>query len=356
MLLVQVEHSFDFLSDEYAELFSHSHATAFQSPLWLDRLYARLVPHVGAQPLIVTVRSRADGRLAMVLPLLRQRRGAMRVVGFADLRVSDYASPVCDELKFARILRDKTACDEIRQALMPYDMIRVQKMIDGSMKLEHLLDAKSRMSMKMNSYAVPLSAPFSQWRADNISRSYRKELDKKGRRLRRKGEVRFECSADPEVIEGTFHTMREHRRSRFQGNDLLQKGAYFDFYVDIAIRGARAGLSRTYTLFLDGRPIAGIWGLLHKHEFLAILKGFDLAGYKTCSIGALAFERVARDCVERGDVSLDFTIGDEPYKRLFGARPTGMWMIARSGSRLGSIANFVVDQLPWARRLAKRLP
>jgi hypothetical protein len=33
-----------------------------------------------------------------------------------------------------------------------------------------------------------------------------------------------------------------------------------------------------------------------------------------------------------------------------------MWMIARSGSRLGSIANFVVDQLPWARRLAKRLP
>ena len=83
------------------------------SPLWLDRLYARLVPHVGAQPLIVTVRSRADGRLVMVLPLLRQRRGAMRVVEFADLRVSDYASPVCDEFTFARILRDQAACAEI---------------------------------------------------------------------------------------------------------------------------------------------------------------------------------------------------------------------------------------------------
>ena len=88
MFLVQAEHSFDFLSAEYAELFSRSHATAFQSPLWLDRLYTRLVPHVGAQPLIVTVRARADGRLVMVLPLLRQRRGAMRVVEFADLRVS----------------------------------------------------------------------------------------------------------------------------------------------------------------------------------------------------------------------------------------------------------------------------
>jgi len=354
--LVQVEPSFDFRSDEYAELFSHSHATAFQSPLWLDRLYARLVPHVGAQPLVITVRSRADGRLAMVLPLLRQRRGAMRVVELADLRVSDYVAPVCNEFTFARILRDKTACEEIRRALMPYDLIRVQKMIDGSMALEQLLDVKSRTAMKMNAYAVPLSAPFARWRAESISRSYGKELDKKGRQLRRKGEVRFECSADPEAIKGTFHAMREYRRARFQDDDLLQKDPYFDFYVDTAIRGAQAGLSRTYTLFLDGRPIAGVWGLLHKHEFLVILGGFDLAGYKNYSIGALVFEQVARDCIERGDISLDFTIGDEPYKRLFGAQPTSLWMITRPGSRLGSIANFVVDQLPWAKRIAKRLP
>jgi CelD/BcsL family acetyltransferase involved in cellulose biosynthesis len=356
VFLVQAERSFHFLSAEYAELFSRSHATAFQNPLWLDRLYGRLVPHVGAQPLVVTVRARADGRLVMVLPLLRQRRGAMRVVEFADLRVSDYASPVCDELTFARILRDKAACQEIRQALMPYDLIRVQKMVDGSMALEQLLDVKSRTSMKMNAYAVALAGPFPRWRDINISRSYSKELDKKARQLRRKGEVRFECSADPEAIKSTFHAMREYRRTRFQDDDLLQKNPYFEFYVDTAIAGARAGLSRTYTLFLDGQPIAGVWGLLHKREFLVILGGFDLAGYKNCSIGSLMFEQVARDCIERGDTSLDFTIGDEPYKQLFGARPTSMWMITRSGSSLGSIANFVVDQLPWAKRLAKRIP
>ena len=89
-----------------------------------------------------------------------------------------------------------------------------------------------------------------------------------------------------------------------------------------AIRGADAGLSRTYTLFLDGRPIAGVFGLIHKGQFLVILGGFDLAGYKKQSIGALVFEEIARDCIERGEITLDFTIGDEPYKRLFGARPT----------------------------------
>jgi CelD/BcsL family acetyltransferase involved in cellulose biosynthesis len=356
VFLVQAEHSFDFLSGEYAELFSRSHATAFQSPLWLDRLYGRLAPDVGAQPLVVTVRARADGRLAMVLPLLRRRRGAMRVIELADLRVSDYASPVCDELTFARILRDRAACAEIRQALMPYDLIRIQKMKDGAMALERLLDVPARTSMKMNAYAVTLSAPFAKWRADSMSRSYAKELDKKGRKLHRKGEIRFECAADPDAIRRTFHVMRDFRQRRFEDSDLLQKDIYFEFYLDTAIRGAPAGLARTYTLFLDGQPIAGVWGILHKRQFLVLLGGFDFVEYKNYSIGSLVFEHVARDCIARGDISLDFTIGDEPYKLLFGARPTRMWMITRSGSRLGSIAHFVVDQLPWAKRLAKRLP
>ena len=351
MFLVQAEHSFDFLSAEYAELFSRSHATAFQSPMWLDRLYARLVPHVGAHPLIVTVRARADGRLVMVLPLLRQRRGAMRVVEFADLRVSDYASPVCDEFTFARILRDQAACAEIREALMPYDLVRIQKMKDGAMALEKLLDVKSRTSMKMNAYAIALSAPFAKWRSETISRSYGKELDKKGRKLRRKGEIRLECAEDPEAIRRTFHALREFRRTRFQDSDLLQKDAYFEFYVEAAI----SGLARTYALLLDGQPIAAVWGFLHKRQFLVILSIFDFVHYKNYSTGSLMFEQVARDCIARGDVCLDFTIGDEPYKLLFGARPTRMWMIIRSGTRLGSIANFVVDQWPWAKRLAKRL-
>ena len=85
MFLVQAEHSFDFLSAEYAELFSRSHATAFQSPLWLDRLYTRLVPHVGAQPLIVTPATditvryqRANGHDLVWVQFIDPHRGPVR--------------------------------------------------------------------------------------------------------------------------------------------------------------------------------------------------------------------------------------------------------------------------------------
>src|SRR5258708_4369402 len=83
------------------DAFDGTDATAFQHPLWLDSLYRKLVPSAAAKPLIVVVRYRATGALAAVLPLLRVRRGPMRTIEFADLRVSDYLAPVCTAKTFA---------------------------------------------------------------------------------------------------------------------------------------------------------------------------------------------------------------------------------------------------------------
>ena len=87
---VCIDDAFDFLSEDYAELFGRSDATAFQHPLWLDSLYRKLAPAAAAKPLIVVVRARATGALAAVLPFLRGRRGPMRPHEFADHRVCDY--------------------------------------------------------------------------------------------------------------------------------------------------------------------------------------------------------------------------------------------------------------------------
>jgi len=169
--------------------------------------------------------------------------------------------------------------------------------------------------------------------------------------------VQFECSSDAAAIKSTFESMRRYRLPRFEhagDRDLLQQPLYFDFYIDVARSGAASGIARTYTLSIDGRTIAGVMGLAHQGQFLVLLGGFDHASFKNQSIGALMFEDVGRDCIERGDTVLDFTIGDEPYKQLFGAEPTEMWMFTKAGSRLGSLASFVVAQVPGAKNFAKR--
>jgi CelD/BcsL family acetyltransferase involved in cellulose biosynthesis len=85
------------------------------------------------------------------------------------------------------------------------------------------------------------------------------------------------------------------------------------------------------------------------------MSAFDVDGYKSQSLGALMFEQVAKDCIERGDRILDFTIGDEPYKRLFGAQPSPMWTVTQTGSAAGTLVEFALKQAPWIKLAAKRM-
>jgi CelD/BcsL family acetyltransferase involved in cellulose biosynthesis len=352
---ISLEPAYDFLSDEYAALFAGSRATAFQHPLWLDRIYRALAPQVNAEPVVVTVRWRHNGRLAMLLPLLRRRHGILRVIEFADLQVSDYAAPVSDEQAVGRIAGDGQVREKIRALLKPYDLIRIQKLSEEGLPLEQLLGISRRSAMAMSAHAVSLQGPYAQWEQQNIGSSYRKELEKKRRQLGRKGAVRFACAQDSDEIARTFEAMRRYRRERFDGGDLLQQPLYFDFYLDIARNGKGSGLSRTYTLWLDQEPIGGVWGLYHQNRFLVLLCGFDLASHKNQSIGALTFADVAHDCIERQDRVLDFTIGDESYKRLFGACPSTLWAISAPGTPLGRLASLVADHVPWAVKVAKEV-
>lgn len=354
MVIVGVENRFDFLSAEYAELFSRSDATVFQHPLWLDRVYSRLAPSRSAQPLVITARAR-NNELLMVLPLLRRRQGGIRLIEFADLGVSDYITPICSAAALAQVSGDEAARKAIRAALLPYDVLRLPKLKDSSKGFEPLFGAKPRALMPMSAYPVPLPHSFEAWRNGYLDRSYGKELDKKARQLHRKGKVRFECCDDPELIKLAFAAMREFRGLRFAASDLLQATAYFDFYLDIAIAGRARGLARTYLMTIDDVPIAGVLGLAHRHELSVVLGGFDQVRFRKQSIGSLAFQEVARDAIGRGDVCLDFTIGDEPYKRLFGAQPASMWTIEATGSPIGRATAFLVKQLPWLKTVSKRL-
>jgi CelD/BcsL family acetyltransferase involved in cellulose biosynthesis len=309
---VRIENAFDFLSPEYAALFNGSAATAFQHPIWLDGLYGKLVPKTGANPLIVVIHDRASGTLSMVLPLVRVRRGPIRTVEFADLRVSDYLVPVCTEEMFSHLLRDEYACRQIRRIVGRFDLLRMPKLPDGRIPVENLLGAPRRVAMDINAYSTVLVAPFEQWRANALDRSYQKELAKKWRQLQKKGTLSFSCCEDSASIAAAMDVMRKLRGPRFQAQgdgDLLQRPEYFDFYSDVATRGL-GSFVRLYAMKLDGNVIAAVLGLHHGDRLLIIMSAFDIAGFKNQSLGALTFEQVAKDCIERGDRILDFTIGD----------------------------------------------
>jgi CelD/BcsL family acetyltransferase involved in cellulose biosynthesis len=349
LFTIRQERGFDFLSVEYRRLFEEAHATAFQHPIWLDRLYGALASELDAEPLVITAREEG-GRLRMVLPLVRRRQKGVRLIEFADLLVSDYACPVGDEAAFRALAGDPKVRSTIRDLLKPYDVVRIKKLPDGAPSLDRILPAPSRSRMAVSSHATALSGSFSDWQAAAMSSSYVKELARKRRRLIRRGTPTFEFLQEPRLVEEAFEQFRIWRASRFVG-DLLQQDSYFAFYNQVAVAGAASGFSRTFRLALDGVTIGVVWVVCSKGASVMLMGGFDFETYKGCSIGALAFEDLARDCIARGDTVLDFSIGDEPYKAGFGCRPSPLWMISASGTPLGLIANSVAPHLSrWSAK------
>jgi CelD/BcsL family acetyltransferase involved in cellulose biosynthesis len=353
---IAIEPAFDFASREYAALFAASEATAFQHPLWLAALYGKLLAANDATPLVIVVR-RADRSLAMVLPLLKRRYAALSVVEFADLRVSDFVAPVAARPSFEAILADAALLRRLRSLLKPYDLLRIGKLEATGLPLHRLFGLDEPSRMPTNAYAVPLETDFAAWRERSLDRSYAKELDKKGRQLERKGQVAFDHVRSPADIVQTFAALRIFRRDRFElngGGELLQIPDYFEFYSAIGL-ATESGFSRIYRLSIDGRPIAGAVGLVHRGAFLVVMVGFTQNEFKNQSIGSLMLQHVARDCIARGEALLDFTIGDEAYKLIFGATPRPMLQMVRAGSPLGLVAGTMVERLPAVRALARTM-
>jgi CelD/BcsL family acetyltransferase involved in cellulose biosynthesis len=359
MFEVSIENSFDFRSPEYVDFYERAAATPFQSPVWLAALYGGLLRHNSASPLVLVVRRSVDRSLAMVLPLVRRRYSMLRVVEFADLRVSDYVSPVTDAATFAAISADGDCVARIRALTHPYDLLRIGKLADDALELERLFGIRRREAMSMSAYETSLGDNYEAWREERLGRSYCKELDKKSRQFHRLGVARFECVEDEGGIARTFEAMRVYRGLRFGNHedgtgDLLQVPPYFDFYLGLAAEG-RSRYTRTYAMTVDGRTVAGALGLVGRNgSVMVVLSGFDYDNFKSQSLGSLLFQEIARDTIERGGRVLDFTIGDEPYKLAFGARPSPMWQIARAGSPLGHAAGLLVDRMPAAKALARR--
>jgi len=141
MFEVTVEDSFDFRSKEYAELFASSPRPLFSTPFGspcCTRRSSGMVGHA-ADHRRAHRRKTGNGPAAGQAPLhVAEGRE------FADMRVSDYISPVTDEETFLRIVADVRALAAIRKHLKPYDLLRIGKLADRSLPIERLFGIDKR--------------------------------------------------------------------------------------------------------------------------------------------------------------------------------------------------------------------
>ena len=313
--------------------------TPFQTRSWLMPWYAIAGPHFGAKPLFVTVRDRSTGAPVMMLTLCVRRLGALKIIEFADGSLSDYNAPILAK-DFAPNEREmRTLWRDILSALPAADIVRLEKLptnVGGASNPVRFLQGIRPMTI--DSWRIDLPATRAAYDTELLTSTFRKELRRKGRRVESRGKATLVHARDVDDALRIFRALADMRAKRFEElgrENVLSVPALKAFYEAVIVQGWQQGFTMLSSLEVGGEIVAALFALKQADTYYLLFSAFQNGEWKSSSPGNVALDRMATHLIETGVGVFDFTIGNESYKRDFGARPQSLATVDYSRSVLG---------------------
>jgi CelD/BcsL family acetyltransferase involved in cellulose biosynthesis len=354
-VVVDVEAEFDFLSDDYRALHNLRHATAFQSPRWLDGIHRDLVPLLDAKQHTITIRNRHDGALIAVLPLVLQKIALLSVIQPADFGVCDANAVVGDPRVLENLVETRSVLDRIDELLDGASLLMFRKVRKDSFDVRRFFRGATASPCENAAYHSETGADFEIWQRKTINRKFSKELGRLGRQLEREfGRYEHRLATSEEDIRGAFAFLTTARKGRFR-SDILDNEIYANFYRSFALKGAATGDALTYVSYLNSKPIAVLFGVGCENQCHAVLIGADIENFGKYSVGIQLLYRVIKLRFDVGLHRLDFGLGNTGYKSLFRVEETLLENITMSRSPAGSAMSLIYHHSKPLKDALRRL-
>lgn len=312
----------DFLRDwqQAALRLNTGHRTAFQHGLWLGPWYAAFDY---LAPLIAVISDAATGEDIALVPMISHARRGIRVVEFADLGVSDNNAPILSlgAALDAAAMRaiGKALIDALRALPDGLDLLRLKKMpaqIGG--KPNPLMSLGRTGSSSLNGNLVLLGDDYESYQA-SIKRM---QMPRCWRVFNRHAGARFEVATDVARAHELLDVMDVQQQARMQKLGLpfvLNDETHARFYREVAREGLAEGYAVVSALVCDEGIIGTSFGVRQgaTYYLLRISHGGD--SWSSCSPGLLVIERTMAALHAKGVRRFDLSIGNQDYKRRFGA-------------------------------------
>lgn len=293
--------------------------SAFHHPNWI-RAWLATEGHAKRRTIAVVVECVASARPLMVLPLTLEIYGPAHYWAPLDHGVCDYNGTWADP-DFRPSTAEMHAIWRRIVAALPDDasFLMIDKLpADLGGRHEALIDATGLRRSHVVRHPLALDADFETLRATRFCQTNVRSLDRKRRKLGRKGRLTFEVASGAAAMEA-FETLLVWRAERYG-----ERPACSDFYRRLVEAGDPA---RVLWLALDGRPISACFGVTEPGAFRLLALGHDEA-FKNWSPGLLVIEDAIAWAIGEGAREFDFTIGSEAYKFAFGVTPEPLWLLA----------------------------
>lgn len=352
-VVIAVEKDFDFLSEEYRSFFNLRRGTIFQSPLWMDLVHRRLAPNLSAKQHTITIR-RPEGALLAVLPMVIQQASVLRVVQPADFGVCDYNSVVGDRFVLEALAADSFARQRLDEQLRAGSVLLFRKIKSDGFDPSSLLARPQVTPCENSAFWSDVGDDFEAWQRRTVRRKFSKELGRLARQLEREcGAYEHRAAASEQEVREAFQFLKEVREGRFE-SDLLRRDLYWNFYLEFALAGLQSGDCTTYVSYLDGKPVAVLFGLTGENQFHAVLLGFDAERFGKYSVGMQIIYRVIKLRFQQGFRRFDMGLGNSGYKSHFRVEETKLHNLTYSRSLAGSAFSLIYHRAKPLKNALRR--
>lgn len=314
----------DFVRDwrQAAPRLSAGHRTAFQHGPWLGAWYDAFGD---VAPLIAMITDAATGRDIAMVPMIIRSRGGVRVVEFADLGVSDNNAPILTSDGACDAVSDRAIAEALVAGLRALpeglDLLRLKKMPAHVGTRPNPLVSLGRLgSCSVNGNLVLTGDDYAAYET-SIKRM---KLPRCWRAFNRHAGARFELAADVDTALKFLDAMDLQQQQRMKELELpfvLNDDSHAKFYRDVVRQGVAEGYAVVSALLCDEGVIATSFGLRYGATYWLLRISNAGKPWSSLSPGLLVAERTMAALHPQGIRRFDLSVGNQKYKRRFGALP-----------------------------------
>jgi CelD/BcsL family acetyltransferase involved in cellulose biosynthesis len=325
--------------------------TPFQRIEWHRALTDAFgVEETGAVRIVVV---REAGRPVALAPLALSDRLGCRTLSWLGAFRADYNGPLLDAELVARA---PEACAKVTVACLeaagPYDLLWLEKQSDGAPA--STLPGFRHGRHFYRAHALTLGSTWAETYEKLHSKTTRRRLREKERKLERRGALAFRLLTERSEVECATRELMcwklEQLRRRGQAGPFVRRD--LDFFVRLA---CETPIARVFGLSVGGRFVAVCFALVHDRTLYVYQMAYDPAA-SVASPGQILLNKVMERAIGDGCRTVDFTIGDEPYKVKLCDRSSAVTRAWSAATPRGVAAGHVLQFAAAARDFAAGRP
>lgn len=330
-------------------------ATPFQNYDWL-RAHFTTFDAGGKAKLAIVVGEDHLGHPVAVFPLCVRRRFGVNCLEWIGQDLNDYNCPLIAKewLETTTSATVESVWQDVVASVGDVDLVYLCRQPVAYLGQDRPFSFYCSDVETSRAHALALGSDWASFSKKRFSKSTLRRLKEKSRKLSKLGAVSYTWHTDP-----AGRRTNATRILNWKCQQLAETGARNAFEdkrsIDFLKRAANAchDLLDVITLDLDGAPIAGIVMLKLDNSQIIYVMAYQPGPNTRMSPGMLLLHHVIEQAINQGHDTLDFSVGDEPYKIAMCNMHIEMRQTLKGFSTRGRVGAKALQNLLQIKRWAK---